>query len=157
MGRKASVEEIIDKVEEAAELGLVHAVDNFQENTGFICNCCSCHCEFLAGINHFRVAGAIQPSNFLPEVDPELCVGCGTCAERCPVNAISVADGADEAATVDEAWCIGCGVCVSACPDHAVSLARRKTIVEPPEDMRAMWEAINASKEKNPLRDRQKT
>jgi len=156
MGRKASVEEILDKVEEAAELGLVHAVDNFQENTGFICNCCSCHCEFLAGINHFRVPGAIQPSNFLPEIDSGLCVGCGTCAERCPVNAISISEGADTTATVEEAWCIGCGVCVSACPDHALCLVRRKSILEPPEDMRAMWEAINASKEKNPTRNQGK-
>nr|HID59058.1 4Fe-4S dicluster domain-containing protein [Desulfobacterales bacterium] len=147
MGRKASVEEIMDKITEAEELGLVHAVDNFQENVGFICNCCSCHCEFLAGIIHFRVPGAIQPSNFVPERNTELCISCGTCVERCPVKAISIPEGDDAKPVVDEVWCIGCGVCVSGCPQHALSLARRKEVVEPPKDMRTMWQIIGQTKQ----------
>ena len=48
-------------------------------------------------------------------VDPDICTGCETCVEECPVEAISM-DG--DVAKVDEE----CGLCVEACPSEAISI-----------------------------------
>ncbi len=47
------------------------------------------------------------------------CLGYGTCARICPVNAISVLNGL---ARVDKATCIACGKCVTACPRKIIRL-----------------------------------
>ncbi|MFW6164004.1 MAG: 4Fe-4S binding protein [Planctomycetota bacterium] len=54
----------------------------------------------------------------MPWVNQEMCTGCGTCVEECPVGAIALDD--DELAAIDEQRCIRCGVCHDACPVEAV-------------------------------------
>ena len=51
------------------------------------------------------------------------CVGCGDCADVCPVAAIKVKEGV---AKVDSSLCIGCGMCVSTCPKHIITLIPRE-------------------------------
>ena len=46
------------------------------------------------------------------------CIMCGSCAEQCPVSAISEGDGKYEI-NADE--CISCGSCAEQCPVSAIS------------------------------------
>lgn len=56
------------------------------------------------------------------EVDPDLCVGCGACAQECPFQAIHlVGKGKKAKARVVAAACKGCGVCAGACPTGAAT------------------------------------
>ena len=47
----------------------------------------------------------------------DACVSCGTCAENCPVEAIS--EGADKY-VVNPDVCIDCGACEDVCPTGAI-------------------------------------
>ncbi len=53
------------------------------------------------------------------KIDPELCIGCGACAEVCPTNCISPTDDGKYVINPDE--CIDCGACVEVCPTDAIS------------------------------------
>jgi ferredoxin len=64
---------------------------------------------------------------FMASVDEALCTGCGICAGRCPVRAIS----ADEEAHVDVQKCLGCGLCSTACPVEAITMHLREDREEP--------------------------
>lgn len=52
-------------------------------------------------------------------VDASRCTGCGTCANHCRFEALSVQDGVT---LVDEYACEGCGVCAYVCPHEAIRL-----------------------------------
>ena len=78
-------------------------------------------------------------SNYRATVDDAVCNGCGTCVERCQIDAIALDAGI---ALVDAERCIGCGVCVTGCPSDAVTLERlpEARISLPPTDVAAWGE-----------------
>jgi Pyruvate/2-oxoacid:ferredoxin oxidoreductase delta subunit len=121
--RRAPMEELVDILQMAEDHGLVHICDNVQDGNSFICHCCGCCCELLAGVNELRIPHAVAPSRFQPKPDEESCKGCGTCVARCPVHALSLGDATP---SVDLNFCLGCGVCASSCPNHAMSMTERK-------------------------------
>ena len=55
------------------------------------CNCCSCCCGVLHGpkLAGLEYQQGPQRSNYRAVIDPEACIACGVCQERCPVDAIS--------------------------------------------------------------------
>ena len=46
----------------------------------------------------------------------DACISCGTCAEGCPVSAITEGDGKYE---INADLCIDCGACAEVCPVSA--------------------------------------
>lgn len=47
----------------------------------------------------------------------ENCVGCGSCVDSCPVEAISLVE---ETAVIDKELCIECESCFDVCPFDAI-------------------------------------
>ena len=56
-------------------------------------------------------------SNF-PIIDTELCIGCGTCVDKCPSEAILLVEGK---AKITIANCKKCRICVNSCPVGAIT------------------------------------
>jgi len=146
--RPASVDELLRVLDKTERLGLVHLVDNVQNNPTFLCHCCGCCCGPLRSINEHGVT-SVHPGNFIPAIDSESCTGCGSCLERCHVRAIELVSTPDgEQATVLADRCLGCGACVSACPTAAPSLRQRSALHVPPRDKKEQMLRIAREKGK---------
>ena len=48
------------------------------------------------------------------------CVGCGTCVDECPAEAITL--NGDNIAIVIADECLDCGACVDVCPTNAIRM-----------------------------------
>lgn len=150
-------EEALAIIREAEEEGLVIQPGNAKQ-PGFICLCCGDCCGILTRLKTLPDPSVIVTSNYYSEVDAVACSGCGTCVDRCPMDAITlqagVEDGGDtssaagEVAVVERKRCIGCGVCVPTCPTGAVHLVKKPTEAqtEPPKDLMDMYAQIMMKK-----------
>jgi Pyruvate/2-oxoacid:ferredoxin oxidoreductase delta subunit len=130
MAREITADETIQILKDAHEDGLVHIIDNVDGYMGAICNCCGCCCVFL-DVQKKLGLHTLSTSNYVAQVDSDECAACGTCEERCPMDAIAVDE--DEFAAVNAGLCIGCGVCTPTCPTEAVDLELRGEVIPPPE------------------------
>ena len=54
-----------------------------------------------------------------PEADPDLCTGCETCVDQCPVSALTMEK---DLPRVDPETCITCFCCQEICPEKAIAL-----------------------------------
>lgn len=55
-----------------------------------------------------------------PRIDPRRCTACGACRDACPMQVISIKNGAT--AEIDPLGCIRCYCCHEMCPNEAVEL-----------------------------------
>ncbi len=117
-GRYISVEEALSKLDECEKAALVIQPVNARELNG-MCTCCSCCCLMLRNLRSLPNPAEVVQSNFQAKINSGLCSDCGSCLERCQMDALVEGDGYME---VDLARCIGCGLCVSSCPESAVTL-----------------------------------
>ncbi len=132
--RRVTKEEALEIMKRVEDAGLVHKAfhnkNDIMKEENSICNCHPAYCDA------FRLwrEGAfpiLSSAFYLSEVDPEKCIGCGTCEEKCPTQAIAVND--DGKAEVNAERCIGCGVCAHFCPENAISLkSEQRTVYVPP-------------------------
>jgi uncharacterized protein (DUF362 family)/NAD-dependent dihydropyrimidine dehydrogenase PreA subunit len=67
-----------------------------------------------------RLAFFTSRSSLRPKADEDLCTGCETCVEQCPVSALSM-EG--RLPVVDPETCIACFCCQEMCPEQAIHLA----------------------------------
>ena len=82
-------------------------------------------------------------SDYIAKLDGEKCTGCGTCEDRCQVDAIAL--GVNDLAVLDEERCIGCGLCVSTCLGEALTMALREKTAAPPAGTRELNQAMKGS------------
>ncbi len=130
--------EALDLLDRSETVGLVHTVSNVMEGVGYVCNCCGCCCGVLRGITDYGIRDSVAYANYYAVIEAEFCANCGSCRERCQVDAISEGEGAS---VVDLERCIGCGLCVTGCPNGVARLERKPEAeqVHPPRDF-AAWE-----------------
>ncbi|MHB0958328.1 MAG: 4Fe-4S binding protein [Pirellulaceae bacterium] len=126
-GRKISVEEALEILQQADEAGLVLQPDNAQ-NAIFICTCCGCCCGVLRALKRDPQPSGMVSSPFLVRLDLSMCNGCGLCIKRCQMEAIRMHE---KKSVLDVDRCIGCGLCVSTCPTHCLSLVRKPPSEQP--------------------------
>lgn len=142
--REISREEALDILKKNEEDGLILNVENTQEPL-FFCGCCTCCCGLTAGLKKLHNPSKLAHNNYYAQVDSELCIGCGSCIERCQMEAIILKN---ETAIVKKKRCIGCGNCVYICPSEAISLKIIKNIEKPPESSEKLYNSILVKKNK---------
>ncbi len=86
--------------------------------------------------SHFKLPGStvINPHLYrlilgltesIPEIDHDACTLCKTCADSCPMKAISLEDKRME---IDREACIRCFCCAEVCPEQAVQPKRKNPL-----------------------------
>ena len=123
-----SKEEALKILKECEKAGLVHKAyhlhSDIDKEEVAICNCCSCCC--LTSREHL-IFPTVTATNYLASIDSDLCIGCGTCVEKCYNKAIELNE--DNKAERIEELCVGCGVCAYFCPENAISLIEGQRFV----------------------------
>jgi ferredoxin/DNA-binding Lrp family transcriptional regulator len=136
-GRELSREEAHQLVDKYAKLGLVFTTENMKRPEHVVvCCCCECCCSILRGMTRFedKNENCTAKSNYISQVNQDLCKGCELCVKRCPFKAITIDN---EKSFVDPNKCYGCGVCAVTCPTGAIKLHRteRSHIYENPLEL----------------------
>lgn len=145
--RETDKASLVAKLDHARSLGLTHVTDNVRDRPSFICNCCRCCCELMAGVQAGFVDG-IAKTPFIAEIDPERCDDCGACRKTCNVKCIGLASTAPRSpeqsrvAAVDTTVCLGCGACVAVCDQGAIQLVERARRPRPPKTRGALFGRI---------------
>ena len=140
--RKISRPEALDILKRSEEAGLIHMSQNTAEGAGFICNCDRWHCGVVAQAIKTPKPALTMNSGFIPSFDPDGCVACGTCLDRCPSTALAMGSADIPEVNVDR--CFGCAACATGCPSDAISMVHRPDFTAPPKDGMALREAIKA-------------
>lgn len=155
--QEKSVDELLAVLEHARTFNLTHITDNIRHKPSFICNCCRCCCELLAGVQ-MGYHNGIAKTGFTAVIDRQRCNGCGLCSPVCNVKAIEISTGvtfagkAERYALVSAEICLGCGACVSSCKRGAISmqpLANRLTSPLKRKDL--YWRILKEKKRLTPF------
>ncbi|MFX0078598.1 MAG: ATP-binding protein [Candidatus Hermodarchaeota archaeon] len=137
-GRQVSKEELLEIIEQNAKDGLILQPSNSQA-IEYICSCCGCCCALLLGTKMSRHPVRYHTSNYYVEIDPKLCTGCGTCVDKCQMDAITLVE---EKSQLNLDRCIGCGVCAVNCPSAAITLQQKDEEHIPPKTLEELYDAI---------------
>ena len=127
-GREITGEQAAEYLQRNVDDGFM-LESTFGKNTETICSCHIDSCGILAGWYAIGTADDIaacdaykQVSHYTLEVDPDKCIACGLCVDRCPMHIITIND---------EGWaepgvnCFRCGQCAYVCPQGARQLVLR--------------------------------
>lgn len=135
-----TTDELLAILDTARSYNLTHVTDNIREQPSFICNCCSCCCELMAGIQAGFPDG-IAKTPFVAEVDSTACTLCKKCLKACNAACLRPLER-EHTVLVDSTVCLGCGACLDACPQHALRLIERRQRPRPPLNKGLMFARI---------------
>lgn len=124
LAKKVTLEQALEALQRSHKAGLVHITYTFKgkEKPGIICSCCSCCCHSMSALVRFGMPEAVVVSKHIAENNPETCINCNTCVERCQFKARYLKNGK---MFFNKSHCFGCGVCTSTCPTQSISLIKR--------------------------------
>jgi len=143
LARAVSKDEALQILADCEKEGLVHMVDNAQGQIKHTCNCCGHYCWNVGIIRRRKIPrDMLMAVYFIRETDLAGCIGCGACADICPVDAVKMMN---DKPAVDLAWCIGCGVCAVSCPAEVISIKRRMA-QQAPESFEVLHRQIKLEK-----------
>lgn len=134
--KEQTTEQLLEVLDRARKLNLTHITDNIRQKPSFICNCCSCCCELLAGVQAGYSDG-VAKAPFILKIEEELCNSCGLCVTACNVAALEICKK-KEPVQLKEQVCLGCGACISVCHQGALSMVDRDEKYMPPLNRRGM-------------------
>ena len=108
----------------------------YSKNPEVLCFCDAAFCHVFAGVRSTCGAAPSMPlaSAYRLRFDPTSCLGCGACAQACPMGAVEV--GRDGVPSMGPT-CVSCGQCVLACASGARVLVEKECGPESrlPEDL----------------------
>ena len=133
-------EEALEITRQNEEDGLVLQPTNYKK-LDFICACCGCCCGVLRIQKMLPAPAKNWAHNYYAVIDTELCTGCGTCVERCQIDAITM-DEQNDCSVINLDRCIGCGNCVVTCPAEAIKMVKMENESVPPEDSTDLFKIL---------------
>ncbi len=137
--RALTKDEALKILKDSNDEGLIHTINNVQDEVSYICNCCSCSCGVLRGFTEHGSLNSVAQSDFFVKIDEELCTGCENCLDRCNFDALKITD---DICKVDLSLCFGCGLCINECPEEAMSLIQKdKSEIKAPPPKEKDWKA----------------
>ncbi len=133
VAREITREQAIDKIQGNIDKGMV-VEKLFSKKAEVICLCHSDCCKLLSTYYALNGSGNMMQniSAYDLQYDKSVCIKCGTCIERCPMEAITFGD---DGYCVMDLKCIRCGQCAVVCPVKARSLKAKEDLLELPNDM----------------------
>jgi H+/Na+-translocating ferredoxin:NAD+ oxidoreductase subunit B len=127
LARAIDQKEALDILKLADKSGLVLQPGNSKAASN-ICTCCGCCCGVLRTLKRHPAPATLVSSPFVATADPATCLGCGTCLDRCQMEALRLEH---DKVILDADRCIGCGLCVSTCPSGTLRLTRKPETAQP--------------------------
>ena len=124
-GREIDKLEALEILRKNQEDGLILQAGNTLK-PHFICSCCGCCCGIISGLKDLPRPRDFFSTDYYAEIDQDLCIGCGTCIERCQLDAIRMKN---DISRVNKKRCVGCGNCVVSCSEEAIKLKRDKKTI----------------------------
>lgn len=109
-------------LQRAYDDGLVIVAAEADEGPFKICCCCPCCCFMFAGLHRYGLEHALLRSDLVAAHDGDLCTACGTCAARCPFEAMR---RTEHGLRLAAERCFGCGLCLGTCPTGAQTLVEK--------------------------------
>ncbi|MFX0009772.1 MAG: indolepyruvate ferredoxin oxidoreductase subunit alpha, partial [Candidatus Hermodarchaeota archaeon] len=149
-GHEITKEECIKILQQNEKEGLVFQTDNSKDGI-IICSCCNCCCPGISGLKNSSYPGRITTSNYYAVVDPQLCIGCGLCVDKCPMLAILLENST---ASINRDRCIGCSNCLIICEVKAIKLQKKVKEHIPFDSMEDLYAKI--LERRKVLKDRNK-
>ena len=125
-GKRLALDQALEANALAEEAGLVHMQPMMTSSLSIICSCCADCCALIdPGVAYGTVKNALIKSRYQPVIDPEACIGCQECLDRCPFIAIEMEKYPQwkklKGALIADN-CFGCGVCAVGCKAGAINM-----------------------------------